>query len=110
MTDFSIAANVITYTILIAALSTEGSMQDAEDIFQTMIQKGGNPDIFTYNAMMDGYCLHGQMDKERVVFETMHSRSIGPHILSYSILMNGYFKNNEMIRLCISSEKFQKEV
>ncbi|XP_027174272.1 pentatricopeptide repeat-containing protein At1g12300, mitochondrial-like [Coffea eugenioides] len=95
MSHFSIAPSHFTHCILIDAFSREGSMQDAEDVFEIMIQRGENPGTVIYNALMNGCYLQGQMDKARKIFDAMVERGANPDILSYSTLMNAHFKKNE---------------
>ncbi|XP_027155103.1 protein Rf1, mitochondrial-like, partial [Coffea eugenioides] len=76
-------------------LKGEGSLQDAGDVFEIMIQRGENSDTVIYNVLMNGYCLQGQMDKARKIFDTVVNRGVHPDILSHSTLMNGHFKKNE---------------
>jgi hypothetical protein len=40
-------------------LCKEGSVTEAQDMFDFIIHIGQQPDVTMYNSLMDGYCLIG---------------------------------------------------
>ena len=78
MTQFKILPNVVTFSIVVDALCKERKTEDAEHVFQVMIQKGDNPNVITYNSLMDGYCLQGRMEEARRVFDMMMAVGLAP--------------------------------
>ncbi|PIA40430.1 hypothetical protein AQUCO_02500257v1 [Aquilegia coerulea] len=91
MISRGISLDVCTYNILIDAISKEGKIEDAHDLFEVMIiQRGMEPNTVTYNMLIDGLA--------RKVFDSMWgSTSHEPDVHSYSILINGYCKANKRL-------------
>ncbi|KAL0304396.1 UNVERIFIED_CONTAM: putative pentatricopeptide repeat-containing protein, mitochondrial [Sesamum radiatum] len=75
--------------------NVEGMVEEAENIFEIMMQRSICPNIVTYNALIDGYCLRGQMGKAKRVLHSIADRGLTPCI-SYSSLINGYCKQRRV--------------
>ncbi|GAV63145.1 LOW QUALITY PROTEIN: PPR_1 domain-containing protein/PPR_2 domain-containing protein, partial [Cephalotus follicularis] len=50
------------FPLFVDALLNKRSASYAQAVFDTMIQRGEQPDISTYHMLMEGYCLQSQMD------------------------------------------------
>ena len=44
-------------------LCKEGMLTEAKEVFDVMIQRDIDLDIFTYNSLIDGYCLQNKLDE-----------------------------------------------
>lgn len=67
-------------------------MDEAKDVFHSMMQRNVVPDVFTYSKLIDGYCLQGKVYEARNVFNSMASKSAAPDVHTYNILIKGYCK------------------
>ncbi|KAM7465119.1 hypothetical protein LguiB_012681 [Lonicera macranthoides] len=90
MAGRNISPNVQTFNVLVDMLCKQGMLKEAEEVLESMIQRGVEPDVFTYNALMNGYCLLGKVDEARRVLELMTQRGVLPNVVTYNSLMNGY--------------------
>jgi len=54
MVGRDVMPNTVTFTILVDGLCKEGMVSEAQRVFETMTEKGVEPNIHTYNALMDG--------------------------------------------------------
>ena len=83
---------IVFFNSIMNSLCKEGSVMDAHDIFNLVVEIGGRPNLITFNSLIDGYFLVGNMEKAIRVLDTMVSVGIEPDIVTYNTLLGGYLK------------------
>ncbi|GMH17340.1 hypothetical protein Nepgr_019181 [Nepenthes gracilis] len=78
--------NLQTFNIL---LSGWKSSEEADGLFQEMVEMGLKPDIVSYNSLIDVYCKNREMDKVYKVLDEMHEQGILPDVITYTSLIGG---------------------
>ncbi|KAF6148756.1 hypothetical protein GIB67_019364 [Kingdonia uniflora] len=59
----NLKCNTVIFTIMIIRLLTEGLLQESEDLFARMLDKGPTPNELTYNTMFQGLLQNNKLDK-----------------------------------------------
>jgi pentatricopeptide repeat protein len=49
--------------------------EEANVLFELMIQRGQDPDTFTYTTLMNGFCLAGRLDDAKELSDSMPPQS-----------------------------------
>jgi len=65
-----------------------GDDASPENIFETLVDMGFNPNLIGWSALMHNFCLRGHLDTGWKVFDLMCQRGIKPDGMALSILMN----------------------
>uniref|UniRef100_A0A0D9WDT1 Pentacotripeptide-repeat region of PRORP domain-containing protein n=1 Tax=Leersia perrieri TaxID=77586 RepID=A0A0D9WDT1_9ORYZ len=85
-----IAPDACTYNILMraAAVDDSGSVEDARNLFDEMLQRGIAPTIVTFGTLVTAYCGAGRIEEAFKVKEVMSSQyKIRPNAYVYASLM-----------------------
>ena len=100
--------NVISYTIVINALSKVGGEQAALQAESLMNQMNPvQPNIYTYNAILNAWCKSNSRmasTKCKQVFEEMRKNNIPPDIISYTAYICASTKDDPHKALKIMNE------
>ncbi|CAL4911152.1 unnamed protein product [Urochloa decumbens] len=71
MQDIGVEPDVYCYTVLIDGLCKAGFLQEAQGLFDEMLQKGLKPDAYVYSALIHGYCEQGEIKKAEALLQEM---------------------------------------
>ncbi|CAE6013941.1 unnamed protein product [Arabidopsis arenosa] len=77
---------------MIGALCRLNNAIDAQQLFDTMVERGLIPDLFTYTIMIHTYCRLNELQKAESLFEDMKQRGIKPDVVTYTVLLDRYLK------------------
>jgi pentatricopeptide repeat protein len=78
-----------TYVIVLKALGDAGILSSFQDIYDTILKKGLDGNIFLGNTLMDLYAKSGQLTEAKAIFDGAKSRSL----VSWNTLIAGYAEN-----------------
>uniref|UniRef100_A0A6N2MJL8 Uncharacterized protein n=1 Tax=Salix viminalis TaxID=40686 RepID=A0A6N2MJL8_SALVM len=84
--------NVAIYDCIIACLSKQGRISEAETVFHRMHRDGLDHDEVAYMTMIKAYTRNGRGDKALNLFEKMIENAIQPSSYSYTALLSGLVK------------------
>jgi pentatricopeptide repeat protein len=95
MTTQGIEPNLITYGIVIKGYCQENKLDDALQVWESMVQ-GTNlqPDEIMYNTILDGCARKGLHDRGMQLFGQMESAGIRPSNFTLSVLIKLCTKSN----------------
>ncbi|KAJ6671761.1 hypothetical protein OIU85_015501 [Salix viminalis] len=81
--------NVAIYDCIIACLSKQRRISEAETVFHRMHRDGLDHDEVAYMTMINAYTRNGRGDKALNLFEKMIENAIQPSSYSYTALLSG---------------------
>jgi pentatricopeptide repeat domain-containing protein 1 len=93
--DHNIQPSVCTYNILINGLCKSGRLKDAQKVYEDLLVKGYNIDVYAYNAMIKGFCKKGLFDDALAVVSKMKDSGCSPDIKTFEIIIHSLFDRGE---------------
>ncbi|OIV90486.1 hypothetical protein TanjilG_18670 [Lupinus angustifolius] len=91
MLKIGVAANQITYNILLKGYCKQLQMDKARELLKEMIDDAGiQPDAVSYNTLIDGCILVDDSAGALAFFNEMRARGIAPTNISYTTLMKAF--------------------
>ncbi|OIW12124.1 hypothetical protein TanjilG_02345 [Lupinus angustifolius] len=91
MLRIGVAANRITYNILLKGYCKQLQMVKARELLKEMIDDAGiQPDVVSYNTLIDGCILVDDSAGALALFNEMRARGIAPTKISYTTLMKAF--------------------
>jgi|Transcript_47469 pentatricopeptide repeat protein len=88
MTEQGIEANIITYSIVIKAYCQENKLQEALQVWDSMIQTTNfKPDEIMYNTILDGCARQGFYERGLELLEHMENAGVRPSNFTLSVLV-----------------------
>jgi pentatricopeptide repeat domain-containing protein 1 len=76
-------------------LCKSGRLNDAQKVFEDLLVKGDNLDVYTYNAMIHGFCNNGLVDEALPILSKMKGNSCIPNAATYEIIIRSLFDKGE---------------
>ncbi|XP_076899755.1 uncharacterized protein LOC143553708 [Bidens hawaiensis] len=92
----SVSYNVVTYTLLIEFYSVLGKIEDAQKVFDEMLEKGIAADVYAYTSLISCNCKLGKMKRVFELFDELTERGLVPNVHTYGVLLKGVCKAGEM--------------
>ncbi|VVA91267.1 unnamed protein product [Arabis nemorensis] len=92
MKALDVKPDVVYYTVLIDQQCKIGDMQEAERIFDEMIENGLKPDVKPYTALIVGCCRSGYVHKAVTLVKEMSKKRIEPTAASLSAVSYAILK------------------
>lgn len=89
-----IQPNTFTYSAMISLLGKAGRVEDAEQLFEEMMNKANDgdqdcrPNHITFSSLLSAYTLSSQLDKALNLFHYQKSLGIHPDLITYHSLFN----------------------
>ncbi|XP_010463076.1 PREDICTED: pentatricopeptide repeat-containing protein At1g32415, mitochondrial [Camelina sativa] len=80
--------NVVSWTVMLTALSDDGRTDDAVELFDEMPERN----VVSWNTLVTGLIRNEDMEKARHVFDAIPC----PDIVSWNAMIKGYIENDEM--------------
>ncbi|XP_039066371.1 putative pentatricopeptide repeat-containing protein At1g12700, mitochondrial [Hibiscus syriacus] len=72
-------------------------IREAEDIVETMIKRGVEPNVVvTYNSSVDAHCENGMVSKADDIVESMIKRGVELNVVTYSALIDSHCSQNNV--------------
>ncbi|KAF8756354.1 hypothetical protein HU200_011066 [Digitaria exilis] len=93
-----IEPDVQCYTVLIDGLCKAEFLEEAQVLFDEILQKGLTPDVYAYTVLITGYCSHGEITKAEVLFQEMKDKLMTPDVYAYRALTYGYLSQGEIVK------------
>ncbi|XP_020595428.1 pentatricopeptide repeat-containing protein At5g62370 [Phalaenopsis equestris] len=87
MHNHGIAANQVTYTILMKAFIRSGDINCATWLFNQMSSNGCIPDKMSYNTLIVGFCITGRVIEGLSLVHGMQKRGLLPNKILYDQLL-----------------------
>ncbi|KAA8547334.1 hypothetical protein F0562_003802 [Nyssa sinensis] len=95
MEEKGIEITAVTYTTILHALYKKGESEQAEKIWNEMVEKGCSPDVAAYNVRI--MHAHGrEPENVKALIEEMSNAGIKPDTITYNYLMTCYCKSGMM--------------
>ncbi|WOK92078.1 hypothetical protein Cni_G00769 [Canna indica] len=85
------SCSVLVGNSLIDMYSKCGSLEDAQRIFEEMLEK----DVVTWNSMIGGYTRAGYCGKAYDLFSRMESLGMRRNVVSWNTMISGYIQNGD---------------
>jgi pentatricopeptide repeat protein len=76
-------------------LCKSGRLKDAQKVFEDLLVKGYNLDVYTYTAMIHGFCNNGLLDEALATLSKMKDNSCIPDAATYEIIICSLFDKDE---------------
>ncbi|WJX66626.1 hypothetical protein P8452_51165 [Trifolium repens] len=83
------------YTILIDELCKVGRLVDAHKVFEDLLVKGYNLNVYTYTIMIHEFCNKGLFDEALTMLSKMEDNSCIPNAATYEIIIRSLFDKGE---------------
>ena len=64
--------------------------QQAQYVFDEMVQRGISPEVRTYTALMNAYGLAGEYRRAEAIFQEMQKAGFLPDALTYAVLVRAF--------------------
>lgn len=74
---------------MLRALSKDGLVQDAMDLFVLMRHKGTIPPLVIYTAVVEAFCNAHQFDDAKRIFAKMQNNGVTPNAFTYTVFIQG---------------------
>ncbi|KAF3789411.1 Pentatricopeptide repeat-containing protein [Nymphaea thermarum] len=84
------AANSRGYSAMICDLLHVGRVEEADQLFVEMSERGLKPTLPVYNAKIDEWCREGKLVEAVCVLDQIASDGSLPNVETYNILMRGF--------------------
>lgn len=95
MEEKGVEVTAVTFTIILDALYKMGRIDEAERVWNEMVEKGCSPDVATYNVKISH--AHGGMPEDvKGLIEEMTASGLKPDTISYNYLLTSYCRNESM--------------
>ncbi|XP_052308887.1 pentatricopeptide repeat-containing protein At1g63330-like [Populus trichocarpa] len=94
----------VAFTVLVDGLCKEGMVSEARCVFETMTEKGAEPDVYTYVHCLDGWSR--RMDEAKPLLAEMSHKDLTPDTVTYSTLMKGLCRGGRVL----DAQKLFKEM
>ncbi|GER34312.1 pentatricopeptide repeat-containing protein [Striga asiatica] len=90
------------YNYILEALSKNGKLNEALNLFEKMKNEHAPPKTLTvnlgsYNIVVDGYCSESKFDLAIEVFNSMGEKRCEPDALSYNVLIDQLCNNDRLV-------------
>ncbi|CAN0881367.1 Pentatricopeptide repeat-containing protein At3g09650, chloroplastic [Linum grandiflorum] len=96
MTRIGVAANRITYNILLKGYCQQLQIDKAKELMKEMEDNAEiEPDVVSYNIMIDGCIMVDDSSEALTFFNTMRSKGIPPTKISYTTLMKAFASSGQ---------------
>ncbi|ONK66118.1 uncharacterized protein A4U43_C06F4330 [Asparagus officinalis] len=94
--DGSCLLNVKSYTSVISGFCKLGRMEEANKVFEEMVESGIKPSRITYNVLIDGYGKVCDLKAANLVYERMRICGCSPDVVTYTSLIHGYCRSGQV--------------
>lgn len=105
MEEFGIKPDVVTFSTIMNAWSSEGLMDNCEEIFNDMVKAGIEPDIHAYSILAKGYVRAGQPGKAEALLTSMSKYGVQPNVVIFTTIISGWCAAGKMDRAVRLYEK-----
>lgn len=83
-----VAPSQVTYGILLDGFINENRLEDAAQVFNTMVSTGGTMNTVLFTTLIKGFARAGEVDQAMQVYEQMRNeRNVTPDLITFSILI-----------------------
>ncbi|CAJ0753459.1 21570_t:CDS:2 [Entrophospora sp. SA101] len=107
MTNYKIAPDTFTYTILMKHIKEQGNINDFEkaiNYYQRMLEKSIRPSDRTLNTLLDLIVMRDIREKKKQIFKELETLGFAMDVVTCSILMKNFVYHENMI----DAEKLMK--
>eukprot|EP00210_Caulerpa_lentillifera_P000309 g302.t1 len=74
----------------------KGNLLEAQTLFDLMIEKGVDPNVYTYTVLMKGYSRKGFTNRVCALFEEMEKKDIKPTLRTFVTMILSYRNNGDI--------------
>ncbi|KAF3445739.1 hypothetical protein FNV43_RR10916 [Rhamnella rubrinervis] len=86
--------DVVTWTALVSAYMDEGLLDEASEVFHSMVLNGVKPDLISWNALVAGSARNGEIDLALQYMEDMQEKGLKPRVNTWNGIISGCAQNN----------------
>lgn len=108
MEEFGTKPDVVTFSTIMNAWSSEGLMDNCEEIFNDMVKAGIEPDIHAYSILAKGYVRSGQPGKAEALLTSMRKYGLQPNVVIFTTIISGWCTAGKMDRAVRLHEKMHE--
>lgn len=98
MEEFGVKPDVITFSTIMNAWSSEGLMDNCEEIFNDMVKSGIEPDIHAFSILAKGYVRAGLPGKAEDLLNSMSKYGVHPNVVIFTTIISGWCAAGKMDR------------
>lgn len=85
--------DVVTWTALVSAYMDEGLLDEATEVFYSMLLNGVKPDLISWNALVSGFARNGDIDMALQYLEEMQEKGLKPRVNTWNGIISGCAQN-----------------
>ncbi|XP_047307632.1 pentatricopeptide repeat-containing protein At5g21222-like [Impatiens glandulifera] len=96
MEEYGVKPDVVTFSTIMNAWSSQGQMEKCQEIFQDMVKTRIEPDIHVFSILAKGYVRSGSPAEAEAVLKTMKQYSVRPNVVIFTTIISGCCSAGEM--------------
>lgn len=98
MEEFGVKPDVITFSTIMDAWSSEGLMDKCQAIFDVMSKCGIDPDVHAFSILAKGYIRALDPERAESVLSLMTSSGVHPNVVIFTTIISGWCSAGKMER------------
>lgn len=103
--------SLASYRAMLKDLYAEGNFDDAQQMFDEMIESGFRPPVSIFENKISALCQEGRADDSvRVLEKEMPGKDCVPTVRTYNLVMEGLCKEGKSMRAVEYLDKMDKQV
>ncbi|XP_018679908.2 pentatricopeptide repeat-containing protein At1g05600 [Musa acuminata AAA Group] len=103
--------SLASYRAMLKDLYAEGNFDDAQQMFDEMIESGFRPPVSIFENKISALCQEGRADDSvRVLEKEMPGKDCVPTVRTYNLVMEGLCKEGKSMRAVECLDKMDKQV
>lgn len=96
MEEFGVKPDVVTFSTIMNAWSSEGLMDKCQEIFDDMVKSGIEPDVHVFSILAKGHVRAGEPEKAESILKVMKASKVCPNVVIFTTIISGWCSAGKM--------------
>ncbi|KAF9044830.1 hypothetical protein BDZ89DRAFT_1127859 [Hymenopellis radicata] len=90
LSSLNVRSDAAMFALRLQRDASKMDFQASQDVFDTLLRRGFQPNAYHYSAMMEGFTRAGDLESAKALLQNAHSAGVMPNVVMYTILVVGY--------------------
>ncbi|KAF8922428.1 hypothetical protein CPB85DRAFT_1247430 [Mucidula mucida] len=98
LSSLNVRSDAAMFALRLQRDASKQDFQGSQNIFDTLLRRGFQPNAYHYSAMMEGFTRAGDLESAKALLQNAHSAGVMPNVVMYTILIVGYARQADTER------------